>query len=183
MLADQVLGYRTTARERHVGYFKAEFVLQHSGQQGILLTLSGASHCPGFAFFLYSGNIIIERLDVRIGVNPQQKRIEGHAADRRKGADIDAEIRILQRGCIEAVERDHDDMVIAAFILEITQGLCAGTTRLIDRDKRLVGEVILLDNALHQPGHLVSATARSSHYDKLDWLFGLPCKSGTTHHG
>ncbi len=65
------------------------------------------------------------------------------------------------------------------------QGFSTGTTGLIDRDKRLRCELVLLNDALHQTRHLVGAAALTGHDDEVDRLLRLPgvANAGESHCG
>jgi hypothetical protein len=52
--------------------------------------------------------------------------------------------------------------------LDVQEAFGTGSTSLVDDDKRLRHQVVLLDHALKHSGHLVRPAARSGRNDKLD---------------
>ena len=62
------------------------------------------------------------------------------------------------------------------------QRLGAGTAGLVDRNQRALGKRILLNDSLHQTGHLVGAAVLVSHDDEIDRLVRLPCHRRARHH-
>ena len=104
---------------------------------------------------------------------PEEEGIFGHAGNGRIRGDIHPESRLPQRRRVEAVQRDHDDVVVTGLLLEIDEGLGPGTSGLVHRNQRPGREVMLLYDGLHQPRHLVGPAAGTRHdheFNRLSWL-------------
>src|SRR5690606_29748602 len=96
--------------------------VQEIGQQTILLTLTGSGHDPTLALGAGRLDEIIERLDVRtVRMDPEEEGILCHPSNRRELADIDAELRPLDRSREEAVQGEQQHMIVTRPLLEMDQ--------------------------------------------------------------
>jgi hypothetical protein len=78
-------------------------------------------------------------------------------------------------GVVKQVGQRDDDLVrVALGALDLEEALGAGAARLVDDDHRLLHQLVLDDQALDQPRHLVGTAARACGDDELDRLGGLP---------
>jgi hypothetical protein len=135
-----------------------------------------AGHDPVVALGLRGLDEVVEGVDAAVLVHPQQEGVLGHAGDGLEGQGVDAEVGLAHRRGVEAVERHHDRVigVQTTRVLEVDERLGPGPAGLVDRHEGLGGELVLLDDALHQARHLVGATALAGHDDEVDGLLGLP---------
>jgi hypothetical protein len=67
---------------------------------------------------------------------------------------------------------------VALGLLDGEEALGAGAARLVDDDQRLLHQLVLDDDALHQAGHLVGAAAGAGRNHELDRLGRLPRQGG-----
>jgi hypothetical protein len=75
----------------------------------------------------------------------------------------------------EIRQRDDDLVRVALRLLYGEKTLGAGATRLVHRDQRLLHQIVLGDDALNQPRHLVGAAAGAGRNYELDRFGRLPC--------
>src|SRR5690606_33825140 len=88
--------------------------------------------------------------------------------------DVDAERRLAQRGGVEAVQGEHDRVIVTLLALHVDKRLGARAARLVDRRHRNRSELVLRDDALEEANRLVRAAALAGHDDELDRLLRLP---------
>src|SRR2546422_6538213 len=82
--------------------------------------------------------------------------------------------------CREQVrQRDDDGVRVTLLTLHVQEALGAGAARLVDDDDRPRRELVLLGDAVDEPGHLVGAAAGAGGNDELDGLGGLPRGGGS----
>ena len=111
-----------------------------------------------------------------VAVHPEQERVEGHASDRGELRHVDAELLLDDRRGVEAVEGDHDHMVVTFLALQVPKGFGPRAAGLVDGDERARREVLFLDQTLPHAGHLVGTAAGPGHDDEFDGLPRLPCR-------
>ncbi|MGQ4808329.1 hypothetical protein NKDENANG_01711 [Candidatus Entotheonellaceae bacterium PAL068K] len=148
MLAGQLFGDPAPAFEGDILHIQAVGRVEEVGQQVILRGLTGASHNPVVPRGPGRADELLDAGDRGISVHPQQKGVFGHAGNRGKGGNVDAEIGLAQRCGVKTIQGHHDDVVVAMMILEVTLCFSPGATGLVLGDERFGGELVLLDDAL-----------------------------------
>ena len=76
-------------------------------------------------------------------------------------------------------------MRIALGALDLEKAFGTGAAGFVDHDQRLFHQLVLDDDALNQPRHLVGASAGTGRHHELDWLGRLPGRvrwRGHRHH-
>ena len=79
--------------------------------------------------------------------------------------------------------RQRDDQLVAVTlrVLDVEEPFAARAARLVDHDDRLLGQVVLGDNALRHAGHLIGAAAGAGRDNDFDGMGRLPrLAQGTT---
>jgi hypothetical protein len=98
-----------------------------------------------------------------LGVDPQHEVVERHHGHRRHVAPVEGNAGRHRRG--EQVGQRDDDLVrIALGALDVEEALGAGAAGLVDDDQRLLHQLVLDDDALHQARHLVGAATGAGGY-------------------
>src|SRR6266478_39547 len=170
VLADQVDAHLAPALERNVSELDAQRVLELHGDDLVLLLRAGAAHLHpvlSARTLLDHGQVVLRGLVRRLGVDPEDEAVEGHARDRRQVPPVERGALRQRRG--EQVGERNDDRVRVAFLLlDIEEALDARPARLVHRDQRLRRKLVLLGDAADQPRHLIRASARAGGDDELD---------------
>jgi hypothetical protein len=118
-------------------------------------------------------NVFLGRLVGCVGVDPEDEFVECHHRDRRQILPVEGNARGEWRG--EEVRQSDDQFVGVTFgVFGRKESFAARATRLIDDHDRLLRQIVLGDDPLHDTGHLVGTpTGARRDYD-FDRLGGFP---------
>jgi len=109
----------------------------------------------------------------RLGIDPEDELVERQHRHRRhvlpRHRDAGGERRGEQVG-----ERDHQLVRVVARAFDVEEALAAGAARLVDDHHGLLHQIVLGDDALDHPRHLVGAAAGAGGDDELDVARGIP---------
>jgi hypothetical protein len=174
MVADQLHRHLAAAAERDIGELGAGCLLDGDGDDLVFLLGAGAAHLElAGGRSLHGIDVILDRLVGFLGVHPQHELVEREHGDRRQVLPVERNAGRERRG--EQVRQRDDDLVrVAARGLDVEESFAARAAGLVDRDDRLLHQVVLGDDALDHAGHLVGAAAGAGRHDELHLAGRLP---------
>jgi hypothetical protein len=178
MAADELHGDFAAALVGDVGQLLAGGLFQRHGDDLVFLLGAGATHLELARLPALDGSEIVLGLLVRrVGIDPQHELVERQHGDRRELLPVERNAGGKRRR--EQVGQSDDDLVrISARGFDVEKTLAAGAARLVDDDHGSRHQIVLGDDALDDPGHLVGAAAGTGRNDELDRTIGLPGSVG-----
>src|SRR5438132_164519 len=173
VLADQLYRNLAAAAIRNVDELGPGLFLDSDGDDLILLLRARAAHLELSAAGLDRGDVFLGRLVRRLRVDPENEVVQGHHLHGRQVAPI--ERRIGRKGSREQIRQGDDELVRVAFrLLDVQEALGTRASGLVDDNHRLLHQLVLGNDALNDPRHLVGAPAGAGGNDELHRLSGLP---------
>ncbi len=142
----------------------------------VFLLRAGAAHLDG------AGRRGLHRIDILLRPSCTACSAFTHSTN-SSSASIATGVRSFQlKGMPVAsgvVKRFESVMMIlcglSARRLQVEEAFAAGATRLVDDDHRLLHQIVLGDDALDRPRHLIGAAAGAGGNDEFDGAHRLPC--------
>src|SRR6266478_6333296 len=173
VLANQLYRNLAAAAIRNVDELGSGLFLDSDGDDLILLLRARATHLELSAAGLDRGKVFLGRLVGRLRVDPKDEVVQGHHLYRRQIAPI--ERRIGRKGGRKQIRQGDDELVRVAFrLLDVQEALGTRASGLVDDDHRLLHQLVLGNDALNDPRHLIGAPAGAGGNDELHRPSGLP---------
>ena len=174
VVADQLNGDFAAALVGNVGEPGAGGLFDRDRDDLVFLFRPGAAHLyRALRCGLHGVDILFRRLVRLLRVHPEHEFVERQHRDRRQILPVERNAGGKRSG-EEVGERDDDLVRVAARSLEVEETFAAGATRLVDDDERLLHQIVLGDDALDRPRHLIGAAAGAGGNDELDRSHRLP---------
>ena len=175
MFANQLCSHRATTLKGYVGEFDASRLFDRNSQDLVFLLRAGAAHLEGVRTALFHGiKEFLGRFVGVFGIHPQYEVVERQHRDRGQILPVERHAG-GHRGGKQVGERDDDLVRIALGRLDLEETFSAGTTRFVHGNKGLLHQIVLGNDALDQPGHLVGTTAGACRNNEFNRLGRLPC--------
>src|SRR5690606_39031159 len=175
---------RAATLERYVGeLLTAGLPLDGDRDDLILLLGTSATHLVlPVCTSLHGLDVLFGRIVWSIRRHPENELVERQHGNGCQVLPAERCPRAQRRG--EQVRQCDDDLMWVAFaVLDLEEAFRTGAARLVDHHDGLVHQLMLADDSLDEPGHLISTAASSRRDDEGDRLGRLPCQSRWCRHG
>ena len=182
VLAHQLNRHLATAAVGDVREFRAGLLLDCDRDDLIFLLRARPAHLELSAAGLDRVEVFLGCLVGRLRVDPEDEVVQSHHLHRRQVAPV--ERRMSRKRGREQVRQGDDDLVRITFrLLHVEKPLRARPTRLVDDHHRLLHQLVLGNDALNNPGHLVGAPTGAGRNDELHRFRGFPGRKRLNRYG